>query len=134
MSEININKSLLNKEIGRRVREMREYYEFTREKLAEYADISVQFLASIETGQKSMTTHTLYKISKALNVSTDYLINGHSFTSGTSKFNLMLETLSEDEKLLAEHLLQIYLRGLSISELSTVQKFHFEETEKNTKY
>ena len=124
MKEINIDKKILNKEIGHRVREMREYHEFTREKLAEYADISVQFLASIETGQKSMTTHTLYKISKALNISTDYLVTGKTSFPGTSKIGLMLETLSEDEKALAEHLLQIYLQGLSMRENSTRQKFY----------
>ena len=122
MKEISIDKSMLNKEIGRRVREMREYHEFTREKLAEYADISVQFLASIETGQKSMTTHTLYKMSKALNVSTDYLVTGKASSPETSKISLILETLSEDEKFLAEHLLQTYLRGLSLRETSVLQK------------
>ena len=122
MKEISIDKTMLNKEIGRRVREMREYHEFTREKLAEYADISVQFLASIETGQKSMTTHTLYKMSKALNVSTDYLVTGKASSPETSKISLILETLSEDEKFLAEHLLQTYLRGLSLRETSVLQK------------
>ena len=128
MKEINIDKTILNKEIGHRVREMREYHKFTREKLAEYADISVQFLASIETGQKSMTTHTLYKISKALNVSADYLLTGHHSSSENSKISLMLDTLTEDEKFLAEHLLQTYLRGLSLRESSAIQKYHFEQT------
>ena len=132
MKEISIDKAILNKEIGHRVREMREYHEFTREKLAEYADISVQFLASIETGQKSMTTHTLYKISKALNISTDYLVTGQCCSSETSKINLMLETLSEDERLLAEHIIQIYLRGLSLRETSTLQKLHSNQIENDT--
>lgn len=127
MKETGIDKTILNKEIGRRVREMREYHEFTREKLAEYADISVQFLASIETGQKSMTTYTLYKISKALNVSTDYLVTGKSSFPETSKISLMLETLSEDEKSLAEHLLQTYLRGLSLREASVLENSVLEK-------
>ena len=48
-----IKKETLNKQIGRRVRDMREYHEMTREQLAEYADISVQFLSTIESGQRA---------------------------------------------------------------------------------
>lgn len=46
-----------NKEIGMRIRRHREFLDFTREELAEKADISTQFLADIETGRKSMTPH-----------------------------------------------------------------------------
>lgn len=121
MQQHNIDKFTLYKEIGRRVRDMREYYGFTREKLAEFADISVQFLASIETGQKGMTAHTLYKISKSLNVSTDYLVTGKTPSDGDSKIALLLETLSEDEKNFAENILTSYIRGLSSRETSALQ-------------
>ena len=49
----------LNKEVGGRIRTIREYSNLTREVLAEKADISVQFLADIENGRKSMTVKTL---------------------------------------------------------------------------
>lgn len=49
---------------------------FTREQLAEKADISVQFLADIEKGRKNMTVTTLRKLSTALMVSADYIVNG----------------------------------------------------------
>ena len=41
---------------------IREYSNLTREVLAVKADISVQFLADIENGRKSMTVKTLKKI------------------------------------------------------------------------
>lgn len=128
MHQITINKSILNKEIGRRVREMREFQGFTRENLAEYADISVQFLASIESGQKSMTTHTLYKISKSLNVTTDYLVTGKTSSSKDSKITLLLETLSEDEKSFAENILTSYIKALSSREASALQKHSSEDS------
>ena len=63
-----------NREIGLRLRGCREQHALTRERLAEYADISVQFLADIETGRKGMTVQTLRKLALALHCSTDELV------------------------------------------------------------
>ena len=65
-----------NKEVGKRITELRLERGYTREKLSELADVSVQFLADIEKGRKSMTVATLRKISAALLVSTDYIVSG----------------------------------------------------------
>ena len=118
-----IKKEILNKQIGRRVRDMREYQEMTREQLAEYADISVQFLSTIESGQKSMTTHTLYKMSKALNVTTDYLVTGEASSGGSDHITRLIEALSPDERAVAERLIQIYLRGLYLREASVEKRY-----------
>ena len=118
-----IKKEILNKQIGRRVRDMREYQEMTREQLAEYADISVQFLSTIESGQKSMTTHTLYKMSKALNVTTDYLVTGEVSSGGSDHITRLIEALSPDERAVAERLIQIYLRGLYLRESSVEKRY-----------
>lgn len=62
--------------VGNRILELRKNRNMTREKLAELADISVQFLADIEKGKKNMTVTTLRKLAASLEVSTDYLVNG----------------------------------------------------------
>lgn len=123
MEYIAVNKETLNREIGRRVREMREYHEMTREKLAEYADISVQFLATIESGKKSMTTYTLYKMAKALQVSTDYLMTGENVSGTSDNISLLTETLSVEEKEMAERLIQTYIRGLALRESAIIQRY-----------
>jgi transcriptional regulator with XRE-family HTH domain len=64
------------KNAGMRIRELRELNHYTREKFAEFADISPKFLYEIETGQKGFSAETLSKISKVFQVSGDYLING----------------------------------------------------------
>lgn len=112
----NMDKESLNKTIGRRVRELREYNSFTRENLAEYADISVQFLADIESGRKSMTTTVLYKISRSLHASADYLIFGNTSSPRTDSIQLMLDSISSNEREIAEHILQYYIQGLSMRE------------------
>lgn len=66
----------LNREIGLRVRALREQQSLSRERLAEAANLSVQFLADIETGRKGMTVLTLRKLAVALRCSADELIFG----------------------------------------------------------
>jgi len=122
MEYITVDKDTLNKEIGQRVRKIREYHEMTREKLAEYADISVQFLATIESGKKSMTTYTLYKMAKALQVSPDYLVYGEDMSGSSNNINILLETLAPSEKDMAERLLQTYIKGLSVRENNVLKK------------
>lgn len=63
-------------ETGARILQVRKERGLTREGLAERADISVQFLADIERGAKSMTISTLRKLCAALNVTTDFIVNG----------------------------------------------------------
>ena len=63
-------------EVGQRITCLRKQRGYTREKLAELSDISVQFLADIEKGRKSMTVNTLRNISAVLNTTTDYIVNG----------------------------------------------------------
>ena len=66
----------VNSAIGRRLRCRREELALTREKPAECAEISVQFLADIETGRKGMTVQTLRKLALALHCSADDLVFG----------------------------------------------------------
>lgn len=59
-------------EVGNRVFQLRKTLGLTQEKLAELADISVQFLVQIEHGQKTMKIGTLRKLCSALSVSADF--------------------------------------------------------------
>ena len=61
---------------GARIRNLREVNRYTREEFAEKADISPKFLYEIETGQKGFSADTLYRISKALSVSCEYILSG----------------------------------------------------------
>lgn len=97
--------------IGKRVRKTREHYKLTREQLAEMANISPQFLVHIENGTKSMTVNTICNLSRALNISADYLLFGMDDTD----FNrtLAVEALASmlpEEKELAERILQVTLQ------------------------
>ena len=97
----------LNHEIGERIRAIRESQAKTREQLAEVAHISPQFL--FETGRKGMTARTLIGIAVALNVSTDYILLGH--TSKTAEIASLLEGLSAEQIQLAADFLKLFAKG-----------------------
>lgn len=98
-------------DIGKRVRKTREHYKLTREQLAEMAKISPQFLVHIENGTKSMTSNTICNLSRALNVSTDYLLLGLEDTdfNRTLATEALVSMLPED-KIQAERVLQSVLQ------------------------
>ena len=104
-----------NIEVGKRITELRLDRGYTREKLSELADVSVQFLADIEKGRKSMTVATLRKISAALLVSTDYIVNG---TENDENFaiNSILNTLSPKNKKQAEKILTAFAEAVNSKE------------------
>ena len=70
-------------EIGTRIKTQRELLGLTRDELAEQLDITPRFCYDIELGNKGMSISTLCKLSKVLNISTDFLIFGNT-SSDTS--------------------------------------------------
>lgn len=82
----------LNREIGLRVSQLRERLGLTREKLGELANISDRFIYDIETGQKGMSAESLLKLSKSLQVTSDYLLLGNK---GNSDFSYIIELLKQ---------------------------------------
>lgn len=63
-------------EAGARIRSLREERHYTREYLAELANISPKFLYEVENGQKGFSADTLYRLAKALNTNSDYILFG----------------------------------------------------------
>ena len=61
--------------IGQRIRKYRRSYNMSQEELAEKVNISVTHLSHIETGNTKLSLTVLVKISEALSVSTDDILN-----------------------------------------------------------
>ena len=66
-----------NLTVGQRIREIRESGRMTRSEFGKKCGISESFLAAVESGKKSITSKTLYKICTAVDMSADYFIQGH---------------------------------------------------------
>ncbi len=65
-----------NEETGKRIQDARCQKGFSRDELSERADISAGFLGAIEKGEKGMSAFTLCNISRALNVTADFILFG----------------------------------------------------------
>ncbi len=102
-----------NTEVGKRIAELRFKRGYTRERLSELADISVQFLADIEKGKKSMTIATLRKLSSALLVTTDYIVNGTTIQDSNSDIISILDSLSDKNKKQAEKILTAFAEAVN---------------------
>ena len=97
-----------NKEIGARIRELREIQNYTREYLAEKVNISSKFLYEIEMGKKGFSAVTLCRISQALSVSCDYIMLGEETDSrGKEKLICVLEKLEPKQTGRIQNILKI---------------------------
>lgn len=106
-----MQETLDNLAIGNRVRMRREALRWTREQLAEKADISVSFASGIELGTKGMSANTLYKLSRALGISADYLLFGE-LDGPQGELLAALAALSPSEQIYAEQLLKLFAQAL----------------------
>ena len=97
-------------ETGQRIADLRRDYGYSQEKLAEMADISVQFLSEIERGKKNMTVTTLRKMCSALSVTADYIINGESYESEDELIELC-KTLSPEKRVYALKILKLFFEA-----------------------
>lgn len=64
------------KEMGRRVRIRREEKGMSREMLANKLDVTGQFIADIENGNKGISIKRLYLLCQVLDVTADYILAG----------------------------------------------------------
>lgn len=67
--------------MGRRIRVIRESKGLTREELAEMIDVSVQFIADVEYGNKGVSIRTLFLLKQALGVTSDYILAGKLYAA-----------------------------------------------------
>ena len=75
---------MFKREIGKRIRQIREEKEMTRDQLAARAEITSKFLYELESGKKGLSANTLLKLANALSCSCDYILSG--VKSGEGKY------------------------------------------------
>lgn len=102
-----------NKEIGLRIRSLREALNLSRKELSERVDFLEYFLVELENGRKGPSIPSLCRLAEALHTTIDYLVMGRSSFTDPSTVMSMLSTI--DESLLegAEAMLKTYLNSIS---------------------
>ncbi len=61
---------------GKRIRKSRMLKGYTVEELANKAEISPKFVNDLEKGRRGFSGITLYKITEALEIDSDYILKG----------------------------------------------------------
>ena len=85
------------KNAGERIFWLREMRGYTRETLAELADISPKFLYEIEPGKKGFSALVLYNICNALNVKCDYVLSGKQEVGYDKQLVMTLELFKKEK-------------------------------------
>lgn len=99
----------IDPQIGTRIKEIRERNHFTREELAENAEISSKFLYEIEMNHRGFSAMNLLKISKALGVSTDYILTGAKEADGNRDLIHIIESFDASQISQVKRILLIML-------------------------
>lgn len=91
-----MKKEELRKEVGKNLQQARMEQNITREQLAEKAEISPQFLANVECGNKMMSLPTLCKLADSLSISINTLVYGYSTTTRLENIERLLLNQPEE--------------------------------------
>ncbi|MBO8441607.1 MAG: helix-turn-helix transcriptional regulator [Firmicutes bacterium] len=91
-----------NINIGNRIRNYRIKKKMTQEKLAEYSDLSVNFISKLERGQKkNISINKLLNICNALNITVSELLdddlNINGLSTSTKELVKILRTLNSKD-------------------------------------
>ena len=100
------SKNTLTAEIGRRIAARRNQLGLTQEQAAERSGLTQQFFSSVETGAKNIRAESIIKVSKALNVSTDFLLTGVVADSDCNRLANKLKHLDEAHFLAIENIIE----------------------------
>ena len=91
-----VSKKELQCTIGKNIRDARKACGYTKEFLAEKAEISVEHITQVERGDKMLSIHSLVRMAEALHVSADALI--YESAVNNAKKNIAQMLVSVDKK------------------------------------
>jgi transcriptional regulator with XRE-family HTH domain len=70
-----MKKRIILQRFGKRIKNLRKIYKMSQEKLAEKADLSTNFVGSLERGEKEPKLVTLVKIANAFGITVGELLS-----------------------------------------------------------
>lgn len=68
--------------VGERIKRIRQYLDWTQDRLAQESGLSKSFISEIENDKANMSGENLLKLASALNTSLDYLMKGEPESEG----------------------------------------------------
>ena len=96
---------------GERLRNRRNVLGFTQEFVSDKAGITLRFYQMLERGEKSVSLDTLISLSRALTISTDYLLFGDLSYNLERPLVEILNGLPQPQREDALKILQLYSKA-----------------------
>ena len=93
--------SVNHRQIGYRIKEVREQNHISQAQLAEMTDLSVSYISHIENAKRKASLESIIRIVNALGITVDELLAGvqlHNPTAYQTDLDLLMAECTENEK------------------------------------
>ena len=90
-----------HKQIGYRIKEVREQNNFSQARLAEETELSISYISHIENAKRKASLESIIRIVNALGITVDELLAGvqlHNPTAYQTDLDLLMAECTENEK------------------------------------
>ena len=104
--------------MGERIKKQRLLNGYSREKLAEMADITPRFCYDIELGLKNMSVTTLCKLSDSLHVSVDYILYGSTQIEEVDPIIGMISLCPSNKRSHLEQIISHYIQAVQSDDIT----------------
>lgn len=107
---------ILLEQIGSRILKRRKQLHLTQEELAERSGITPQTVSSAELGKKALRPENIIKLCNALDISTDYLLQGTVNQQDSSSLMIKMSVLTPVQYRHLEDIINSYIAALKEKE------------------
>ena len=107
--------SVNHRQIGYRIKEVREQNHLSQAQLAEITDLSVSYISHIENAKRKASLESIIRIVNALGITVDELLAGVQMNNPAAyqtDIDILMEGCSENEKRFVYELIKIILETM----------------------
>ena len=93
--------------MGKRIQNRRRQQGLTQEQLADAMNVSIQMVSNLERGNKAIRIDNLIRLSRILNISTDYILTGREAPENDLALAASIARLSPRDRAIVEALVRL---------------------------
>ena len=109
------NSTINHRQIGKRIKEIREQNTLSQAELAEATELSVSYISHVENAKRKASLESVLRIVNALGITVDELLAGvqlHNPTSYQTDIDLLMAECSEKEKRFVYEIIKASIEAL----------------------
>jgi transcriptional regulator with XRE-family HTH domain len=109
------NSTINHRQIGKRIKEIREQNNLSHAELAEATELSVSYISHVENAKRKASLESVLRIVNALGITVDELLAGvqlHNPTSYQTDIDLLMAECSEKEKRFVYEIIKASIEAL----------------------